>query len=70
LIEGNTLDENTLDALLNIFKAAVKNVAAGVRNEKLEQSVTMVEKLKNMESTEKQKDQADLDDLDAMLQNF
>jgi len=70
LIEGNKLDDKTLDALLNIFKSAVKNVADGVRKAKLEKSVVMLEKLKEIEAVSKEKDSEDIEELDAILDSF
>lgn len=59
-----------MDALLNIFKSAVNTVADDVRKKKLEKSIQVMEKIKSAEQAEHQKDEAELAELDKMLDDF
>jgi len=63
LVESNTLDDKTLDALTNIFKEAIKNVSDNVKKEKLQKSVAIIEKLKATEEEHKAEEAEDLEDM-------
>ncbi len=66
LVEGDSLDDTTLDTLAGIFKKAVKKVTKEADKEKFERSIEMLQKIKNAEMTHHEKaTQADeeLDDI-------
>ncbi len=68
LIERNLLDDTTVDALIQIIKSKVQETSNAIQKEKLDKSVAFLEKLKESESKEYEKDEEYLEQLDNILE--
>jgi len=70
LVEGNTLDDATLDGLIDIMTEAIDEVNTNEAKEKLQKSKDILEKLKHIETQQQLNDEHSLHELDTMIQNI
>ncbi len=70
LIENQALDEDSLWALMNIFKSAVKSTSAEITKQKLAQSIKILERIKQQESNEEAVSQQEVWSLEQMIQDL
>lgn len=67
LLEGNSIDNITLDAVYKIVSEVVNTTADGMKQEKLKKWLSILEKIKALESEEESHKQQELDELLAKL---
>lgn len=67
LLEGNSIDNATLDAVYKIVSEVVNTTADGMKQEKLKKWLSILEKIKALESEEESHKQQELDELLAKL---
>lgn len=70
LVTGNALDDQTIDALMDMFTKNIETINDAVAKEKLSTSKDFLEKLKQVEREQHVKDEADLKELDEMLKTI
>lgn len=70
LIEGNALNDEAVDSLVDIFSKTIDAVNDKVVKEKLEKSKEYLENLKKIERNAEEQDKKDIQKLDEMLKNF
>jgi hypothetical protein len=67
LVEGNALDDNSIDGLISIVENAIDSVENELSKEKLEKSKDFLQKLKKAEMASQGKDEQELNNLDMIL---
>jgi len=70
LVEGNVLDDATIDSIIDIFSKTIDEIKDGETKDKLQKSKNMLEQLKKIEREQHLKDQKSLDELDNMIKNI
>ena len=70
LINGDALDDTTIDTLVNILTKTIDEISDGETKRKLEKSKEFLEKLKNIEQESNLKDEKSIEMLDDMLKNI
>jgi len=70
LVEGNALDDKSIDGLISIIENAIDSVEDELNKEKLEKSKQFLQKLKETETASQDKEVQDLSNLDLMLGNI
>lgn len=70
LINGEALDNDTIDTLIIILSKAIEEVNDGETKKKLQKSKDFLERLKAIEEESHIKDKKSIDMLDTMLQNI
>ena len=70
LVDGDALNDETIDKLVDIFSKNIETINDAVAKEKLGESKTFLEKLKQVERDQHTKDEDDLKQLDEMLKNI
>ena len=70
LLKKDKLDTSLLDTLYQILSEYIKTVNNSIQKEKLNESLSFVQKLKQIESNDKIEDQKDIDELDKALSNM
>lgn len=70
LVEGNALDDATLDGLIDIMTEAIDEVTTNEAKEKLQKSKDILEKLKYIETQQQLNDEHSLNELDTMIKNI
>ena len=69
-MEGNALDENTINSLVDIFAKTIDVLQEGEAKEKLQKSKNILERLKQIEEEQNRRDEADLAGLDDMIKDL
>lgn len=67
LVEGNGLDNNTIDKFVDIFAKTIDGVIGEEAQIKLKKSKDVLEKIKKIEREQHLNDKESLKDLDAMI---
>ena len=67
LVEGNALDDQSIDGLISIVENAINSVDDELDKEKLEKSKTFLQKLKETELQSQQQDEKDIQQLNELL---
>mgnify|MGYP003598196460 CR=1 FL=1 len=70
LIDANQLDDNNIDAIINVFQKAAAEVTNESLKVKLQKGIITLEHLKEMETQAKIEEEKDLRNLEAMLANM
>lgn len=70
LIDGNALDDNTIDSLVDIFAKTIESLQDGEAKEKLQKSQKVLQKLQAIEREQHQQDEAILHNLDQMIKEI
>ena len=70
LVEGDDISDSLLDSLQSTFSSAIDEITDEDAKQILQTSHDFLEKLKHVEFEQKQKDDTDIADLDAMLQTL
>lgn len=70
LVDGNTLDDTTIDSLVDIFAKTIDSLQDGETKEKLQKSKNILEQLKKIEQESHLRDEKSLEELDQMIQNI
>ena len=70
MIENNQLEEPTIDVLVVVFKRAVNKIANVIKKHHLIEAIEAIEKLSTQKKVQHQQDQATLEKLDSMLNDF
>lgn len=70
LVDGNALDDNTIDSLIDIFAKTIDGLQDSEAKDKLQKSKEIIEKLKKIEREQYLKDQKSLDHLDDMIKEI
>jgi hypothetical protein len=70
LVDGNALDEATIDGLVDIFAETIDKIQDGEAKEKLQKSKDVLEKLKKIEREQHIQDTKSLDELDTMIKEI
>ena len=70
LLKKDKLDASLLETLYQILSEYIKTVSNSAQKEKLNESLSFVQKLKQIESNDKIEDQKDIDELDKALLNM
>lgn len=67
LVEIWAFDDAGIDILITMFKTAIEKTKDEAQKTKLQKSVQFLEKLKEAESKEQEKDGKDIEELDKMI---
>lgn len=67
LVESSMVDSQFIGALTNVLVHAVDVTVDGTQKEKLQQSLTFLQKLQNLELEQRQHDEDDIKDLENMI---
>ena len=67
LVEGNVLDDKSIDGLISIIENAINSVDNELSKEKLEKSKEFLQKLKETELQSQQQDEKDIQQLNELL---
>ncbi|EKD24902.1 MAG: hypothetical protein ACD_80C00145G0036 [uncultured bacterium (gcode 4)] len=70
LVEGNTLDDTTIDNLVDIFAKTIDEIQDSETKWKLQKSKDVLEKLKKIEREQHMRDEKWLDALDEMIKEI
>jgi len=70
LVEGNVLDDKTIDSLVDILATTIDEINDGEAKEKLQKSKDIIEKIKHIEREQHLRDEKSLDELDAMIKEI
>jgi len=70
LVEGNALDDATIDGLIDIFSKAIKGINDNETKQKLQRSKDVLEKLKAIEREQHLRDEKSLEELDEMIKEI
>ncbi len=70
LIDGNTLDDKTLDSLIDIFAKTIHEIEDNETKKKLQVSKNILEKIQKIEREQHLRDQKSLDVLDEMIKTI
>jgi len=70
LINGDALDDTTIDTLVNILTKTIDEISDGEAKRKLQKSKEFLEKLKAIEQESNLKDEKSIEMLDDMLKNI
>lgn len=70
LIDGNALDDTTIDSLVDIFAKTIDGLQDSEAKEKLQKSKKVLEQLQKIEREQHVRDQKSLDDLDNMIKEI
>lgn len=68
LVEGDALDENTVQKIVDIFAKTIDEIEDGETKEKLLRSKNTLEKLKEIEQKQHLLDEKSLGELDKMIE--
>ncbi|MCX6824648.1 MAG: hypothetical protein NTY80_00340 [candidate division SR1 bacterium] len=67
LVNGNALDDTTIDGLIEIFTKTIEGINEGEIKEKIQRSKDVLEQLKKIEEEQHLRDEKSLNDLDEMI---
>jgi hypothetical protein len=70
LVEGNVLNDTTIDSLVDIFTKTIENINDEEAKEKLEKSKNVLEKIKKIEQEQHLNDEKSLQELDQMIKDI
>lgn len=70
LVENNVFGEQTMDALIEIFRAAIDTVYDEDQKQALQKSLDIAHKIKDLEVSDAQQDAKDLADLENMFKDL
>lgn len=70
LVDGNALDDNTIDNLVDILSKTIDEIKDGEEKEKIQKSKNVLEKLQKIEREQHLRDQKSLDELDEMIKEI
>lgn len=70
LVEGNVLDDKTIDSLVDILATTIDEINDGEAREKLQKSKDVIEKIKHIEREQHARDEKSLEELDQMIKNI
>lgn len=70
LIDGNALDDKTIDSLVDILSKTIDEIKDGETKEKLQKSKSVLEQLKKIEWEQHVRDEASLKELDKMIKEI
>jgi hypothetical protein len=70
LVDGNALDDTTIDSLVDIFATTIKDINNKDAKEKIEKSKNVLEKIKNIEREQHLRDEKSLEELDQMIKDI
>jgi len=70
MVENNQLEDGTIDVLVIIFKRAVDKITDVIKKHKILESIQAIENFNTQKEAQDQKDKADLEQLDSMLNAF
>lgn len=70
LVEGNTLDDKTIDSLVDILAKTIEETQSNETKNKLQTTKDILEKLKTIEGEQHIRDQKSLDELDEMIKTI
>lgn len=68
LVQNWSLDDSTIDALTDIFKEAIKNVADKVKRNELQAGIDKLQEIKNAEKEAFAQDKKELDAIEEMFE--
>lgn len=70
LVDGNALNENTINSLVDIFDRTIDEIEDNEAKSKLQKSKTVLEKLQQIEQEQHIRDQKSLKELDSMISDI
>ena len=70
LVNGNALDDKTINSLVDIFAKIIDTLEDGEAKEKLQKSKNILEKLQKIEQEQHLRDQKSLHELDTMMKQI
>jgi len=70
LVDGNALDDATIDSLVDIFAKTIDELQDSEAKEKLQKSKKVLEQLQKIEREQHARDQKSLDQLDEMIKEI
>jgi len=70
LVNGNALDDTTIDSLVDIFGKTIEEINDGEAKQKLKKWKDVLEQLKKIEREQHLRDQKSLDELDEMIKEI
>ncbi len=70
LVDGNALDNTTIDSLVDIFATTIGEINSEEAKEKIEKSKNVLEKIKNIEREQHLRDEKSLEELNQMIENI
>lgn len=70
LVEGNALNDTTIDSLVDIFSTTIANINNEGAKEKIEKSKNVLEKIKKIEWEQHLQDKKSLEELDQMIKDI
>jgi hypothetical protein len=70
LIDGNTLDDKTIDSLVDTFAKTINEIEDNEIKKKLQTSKNILEKIQKIEREQHLRDQKSLDALDIMMKGI
>jgi hypothetical protein len=70
LVDGNVLDDKTMDSLIDIFAKTIDEIQDGEAKEKIKKSKNILEKIQKIEREQHLRDQKSLDELDELIKEM
>lgn len=70
LMDGNALDDKTIDSLVDIFAKTIDESKDSEAKEKLQKSKDILEKIQKIEREQHLRDQKSLNELDTMIKDI
>ncbi len=70
LIDGNALDDTSIDNLVNILAKAIKEIEDNETKEKLQKSKNVLERIQKIEREQHNRDEKSLDELNNMIKDI
>lgn len=67
LVQSGDLDDDTIDALTDIFKKAIKTVSDKVKRDELQAWIDKLQAIKQAELDEKEKEAAELQEMEELF---
>lgn len=67
LVESNALTDAIIDTIADILRESVKVADTNMQQNKLEQSIKVLDKIREMEDISHQKDEEDIANLESMI---
>lgn len=70
LVEHNTLDDQTIVSLKDMFASAINSVDVSITKQKLAQSIVIMQKIKEAEIEHKKQDDQEITELEEMIKSI
>lgn len=70
LVEGNVLEDKTIDSLVDILATTIDEINDGEAREKLQKSKDVIEKIKHIEREQHLRDEKSLGELDSIIKEI